>query len=136
MATIYYTIKNCVRGWSSLYVNPVDIRKIINIGYSKRLFRVTNRDYMYTLDIEYSNPHTDFNVAPVIGFNNSHGLSGVAMVESYHPSSSVTMRFKTLNDVRAEVDNITRLQNKIKEYDELQNKNISEFVEKENSIQV
>jgi hypothetical protein len=58
------------------------------------------------------------------------------MVESYHPSSSVTMRFKTLNDVRAEVDNITRLQNKIKEYDELQNKNISEFVEKENSIQV
>jgi hypothetical protein len=64
-ATLYYRIRNSVRGWSFLYVNPVNVRKILNMGYSRRVFRILYPEYLYTLKIDYYDPHEEYNFTPV-----------------------------------------------------------------------
>lgn len=40
-------------GWSRVAISNIDITKITNISYRKRLFRIFDRDKLYSLEIEY-----------------------------------------------------------------------------------
>ena len=59
MATVYHTLKNCVRGWSTFYTNPLDVSKIISVTYTERLFCLFNPEYIYSVIINYSRPRSD-----------------------------------------------------------------------------
>ena len=63
--TLHYMLENCIYGWSKLKLNPINVRNILNISYSQRLFTIVHPDYKYTLSINYYNPRTEFDITPV-----------------------------------------------------------------------
>ena len=48
--------KNCINGYSMLNYEDLDLTKIIDITFRKRLFCFFNKDYPYVLKIEYDLP--------------------------------------------------------------------------------
>ena len=50
---IHHMFKGFIKGWTTSVVNPLDVRKIIKIDYRKRLFCILDREYKYTLRIEW-----------------------------------------------------------------------------------
>ena len=125
---LYHTLKNFVRGWSGFYINPIDIRKIKNIYYNKRLFCIFDPEYEYTLSIHYYNPRSEY--TPNIMFIN--GRSNIVLSEKYVEESYMTLRYKTECEVKKEIEEIEKLQDKIKEFDRIQNDKLIEFVNKKN----
>jgi hypothetical protein len=125
--TLYHPPKNFVRGWSGFYINPVDIRKIRGIYYKKRLFRLFNTEYEYTLNIIYYNPRSEYgaNLAFIPGKGSS-----VILSEKYVEESHMTLRYKTEYEVKKEIETIYELQDQIKKFDEIKNKKLIEFVNK------
>lgn len=115
--TLYHTLKNYMRGWSSFHVNPLDIRKIIEINYHQRLFCIFDREYKFTLKIKYYNPRSESNSSLVM---TAGGHVGVAFNERYVESSYMTVRYKTENEIKQEIEKINNLQNIIKKFDEEQ----------------
>jgi hypothetical protein len=124
-ATLLHNLKSHVKGWSSFYVNPIDIRKVIDISYNKRLFCIFDSEYKYTLRIEYYNPRSEITTSPVF---TSRG-SGVAITESYKEISIMTIRYKTKNEINQEINEIYKLKNIIKNFDEEQNKKLKDFAD-------
>lgn len=50
----YYNLTKCVRGWSHCQYNTIDITKILEISYRKRLFCIIDKKYPWSLNIEYN----------------------------------------------------------------------------------
>ena len=123
-STLYHTFKNFVRGWSGYHISRVDIRKISNVKYHKRLFCIFDAEYEYTLFFSYYNPHSELAVAPIIG-----GKGGIVLTSEYSETSTVTLRFKTLKDVNAEIDSINKLKHMIEKYDAAKSDKITKFCE-------
>lgn len=51
--TLYHTFKGFVKGLSSFHVNPVDVRKVINMDYRKDYFvlMILNTNIVWKLNI-------------------------------------------------------------------------------------
>ena len=124
--TLFHQLKHHTKGWSSFYVNPIDVRKVISISWNPRLFCIFDQDYPYTLRIKYYNPRSVEIASPVI----SGGHTGIAFTEKYEENSYITIRYKTENEVHQEINEINKLQNIIKNFDEEQNKNLKNFANK------
>lgn len=120
-ATLYHTLKNHVRGYG-FYTNPIDIRKVISITYSKRLFRIMDKDYIYRLDIEYYDPKS---VLTTIHVFSSNGGPAVGISSSYEEHSYITLRYKTRTDVEQEIS-------EIKKFDDEQNMKLQNFANEQN----
>ncbi len=125
-ATLHHTLRNCIRGWSSLKLTVVDVRKVMKISYHERLFCLFDRDYPYSLTIKYYNPHSSLSIAPVFG-----GRGGFAVTSEFEESSLVTNRYMHLEDVEADIREIKKLQDIIAQYDLEQNEKMKLFAESE-----
>jgi hypothetical protein len=124
-STIHHTLKNFVRGWTNFHINPIDIRKIVKISYHKRLFCIFQREYKYTLEIEYYNPRSESDASPII---TTGGQVGFAFTNEYFETSQMTIRYKSENEIKQEIDEIKKIQDIIKIFDEEQNKKLAEFI--------
>lgn len=129
--TIYHTFRNFVKGYSFFHHNPIDVRKVIEIYYRKRLFCILDREYKYKLIIEYSNPRSNLTITPMITFG---GQVGVAYTRIYEESSLMTLRFKTEKEVKNEINEIKIKQNLISEFDNEQNIKLAEFADKKRNM--
>ena len=107
---IFHTLKG-IKGWSTLSIQKIDIYKIKEIYYKKRLFCIFNRDHPYNLIIIYNEPRTTIDFAPGINFNGGFTTS---MVESTSLTVNITKRYKTEIEVKNEIKEIQMKQNKIK----------------------
>jgi hypothetical protein len=125
--TLSHTLKNYVKGWSGFFVNQLDIRKIIKIDYHKRLFCVFDHEYKYTLEILYYNPRSESRLSPVI---TSGGHMGISFNNDYEETSTITVRYKSENEVKQEISEIKKMQYMIKKFDEEQNKKLVDFINK------
>jgi len=65
---IFHTLKG-INGWSFLKLQKIDVCKILNIKYNKKLFCIFDYEYKYTLEIEieYLEPNKNFYIKPVYG---------------------------------------------------------------------
>lgn len=111
--TLYYLMKNCVKGLSALQVNPIDVTKVISINHSKRLFRIFDRDYKYTMEIMYSNPRVTL---------------GITVVPIYQDTSFITLRYKTIEHIDEDIREIYKLKSIVEEYTADQHTKFMDFV--------
>jgi hypothetical protein len=72
-----------IDGWSFLFIRIIDVNKVINIKYYKRLFCVFENEYKYTLKITYDEP---FNYSSI-----------------FLPTSKLTKRYKTEMECQNEI---------------------------------
>lgn len=110
IGTIFHTLKG-IKGWSISSISKIDIYKIKEIYYKKRLFCIFNRDHPYNLIIIYNEPRTTTNFAPGINFN---GDLTTSMVDSVSLTVNITKRYKTEIEVKNEIEEIQMKQNKLK----------------------
>lgn len=99
-------------GWSSFQPEDIDIADIISVGYNKRLFCLFDRNNHYTLEIKCFNISTEIILAPAITLK---GI-GLAFVPRNTFESTITRRFKTLDEINKEIDIISNFQTKLDEY--------------------
>ena len=122
--TLFYTLKNCVSGWSHLEHFKLDVRKVLDVEVESRQFCILNRDYPLSLRIWYHAQTSALRPIPVfimkgIGF----GLS-----ESYIEKAWITKRYKNMEDINADLSEINRLKKIIDAYDRKQQSQFEEFV--------
>lgn len=109
---IKHTLKG-IRGWSELCIETIDVAKVIQLNYIKRLFMITNREYPYTLKIKYENIHNEMTFMPTIPLGKgSIGMTSVFYTET---ESILTKRYKTEQDIINEIDEIKAKQDRLKD---------------------
>lgn len=106
-----HTLKG-IRGWSMNTDNLIDISKVINVVYSKRKFKIFDREYDYTLNIEYKEFNSNIIFVPII----SSGTYGIAPSQYVENSKTITKRYKTLQDVESEYNEILIKQKKLNKF--------------------
>ena len=121
-----YTLKHHVKSYSGLYINPLNIRNIISIYYRERLFCIFDCDYKYSLKLEYYKPHNESNESLVLGT----GGIGIAFTNEYVETDTMTVRYKTENEVKQEIQEMIKLHNYVKKYDNEQNIKLRNYVKK------
>lgn len=97
---ILHTFKG-VNGWSTCNHSIIDVAKIKSIKYNKRLFTFFQKEYKYTLKINYKE-------------NNSN--IGIIRENSYDSTlytQLITKRYKTINDVNDEITEIKKKQDRL-----------------------
>jgi hypothetical protein len=57
---IYHQLGRCVNGWTESQISKLDVTKVLDIKYTKRLYPVFNKDYPFILKIEYDKPIVSF----------------------------------------------------------------------------
>lgn len=121
--TLYHTFKGFVKGLSSFHINPIDVRKVIDINYRKRLFCIFDTEYKYTLKIKYFNPRS------ILSSNiiTSNGHIGIGFYNEYVETSEMTLRYKTEKEAIDEIDKIKKIQKIISQFDIEQNLKLEEF---------
>lgn len=105
---IFHTLKG-IQGWSHLAINKIDVAKVVDMSYHKRLFMIFNRTHPYTLHITYSEPIERLKPAPVIG-----GQGGTALVKQVDLTQYITKRYKTLDEAENEIKEIMKKQDQLK----------------------
>ena len=105
---VFHTLKG-IPGWSYLTIGKIDVAKVISIGYSKRLFMITDRKFPYNLEISYENPHDSVRG----GFSASGHFVAVNGVEL---KSEITKRYQTEAEVVNEINEIKSKQKKLKDW--------------------
>lgn len=108
---IKHTLKG-IPGWSKLSIETIDVEKVIQLNYKKRLFMITNREYPYTLNIKYENIHNEMTLMPTIPLGK--GSMGMTPVFYTETESIITKRYKTKQDIINEIDEIKTKQENLK----------------------
>ena len=103
---IFHTLKG-IRGE---YIYKMDVYKILNVKYKKRLFCIFDRDYPYDLEIEYNEPIKCDTIETTY---TNKGFIYVPM-SKVHLTQFINNRYKTEIDVKNEINEILIKQNKIK----------------------
>jgi hypothetical protein len=101
---VFHTLKG-IKGWSSLDISIIDISRINKIFYEKRLFCIFDRDYPYTLTIQYNQPVKTYQIMPVYGGRNGYSTIIMPTVEL---TQLITKRYKTEDDVINEIAEIEK----------------------------
>jgi hypothetical protein len=116
---IHHTLKG-IKGWSFLSISTIDIYKVKEICYKKRLFCVFDRKHPYTLTIEYNEPQKRFTIAPGMCVNGFY-----TMVLTYYETSIslITKRYQTKDEIENEINEIKLQQQKMELFkNQLRNK--------------
>ena len=96
-----------LNGWSKLNISSIDINKIKNINYKKRLFTIFDTNYPYTLTIEYNEPLYHYGIAP------GYGLYGPSIIVNHvYLTQYITKRYATEIEIQIEIKEIKNKQNK------------------------
>lgn len=106
---MFHVLKG-IRGWSNLNITKVDVAKIKNISYHSRLFMLMDREYPYTLYIEYAEPKESLRPIPVHGSNGSVNYIYITQVEL---TQTITKRYSRVEEVEEEIAQITFKQNEL-----------------------
>src|SRR5689334_18355327 len=101
---IFHELKG-IPGWSGVNKKIIDVAMVKEINFRKRLFRLIDREYPYTLNILYYDPHFGTSVFTTGGrrVNVSE-----AFCESY-----ITRRLKSEHECLSEFNEIIEKQNKL-----------------------
>lgn len=103
---IKHSLTNCVDGWSPLAAtgHTLDITKVVDVVYRRRLFCIFDQGYPYNLEITYKEPVSASMVTP-------RGAGTVAYLSRLgtpsHPDTQiVTARYPSEAAIKAEIEAI------------------------------
>lgn len=91
-------------GWGNQEIRNLDLAKIINVSYRRRLFCLLQQDRPYTLCIDYKHKTTSTGVAPVIV---AGGRAGMSFYEKTDNEIVITCR-GTLDEITSEHNEIMK----------------------------
>jgi hypothetical protein len=106
---LFHTLKG-IKGWSDLSLVKIDVAKVLDIIYHKRLFMICDRSYPYTLYIKYAEPKEYIGTYPVIGTN---GTTGIGITHNVTLTQVITKRYRSEKEVQEEINQIAQKQNKL-----------------------
>jgi hypothetical protein len=120
---LHYELKG-ICGWGNCQLTKIDVSNVSKICPRKRLFMIFNRQYPYTMGIEYELPRTVMTAFPVVG-----GNGGCSM--GYHTVMTqwISRRYKTETEMNYDHQNIIDMQNKLKEYSQKKSEEILKEIE-------
>jgi hypothetical protein len=101
-----------IEGWGDR-LEIIDVANVKSMVKRSRLFMIFNREYPYTMRIEYENLHTDLVFSPVVGGNNNNGYVTHTRIK---PTVNITRRYKTEDDMNSDYNNIIEKQKDLKKY--------------------
>lgn len=107
--TIFHTLKG-IKGWSQFNISTIDICKIKDIYYEKRLFCIFNKNHPYTLTIEYCEPTQSYGLVRGATFD---GKFTTTLVSQIDLTTFMTRRYKSEIEVMNEIEEIKTKQKKI-----------------------
>lgn len=107
---LFHTLKGSP-GWSDLAIKKVDVGRIAEMSYQKRLFCLFDRDKPYTLAIVYYLPKTNTSLAPTLG----HSV-GITIYDRTIVEHVITKRYTSEQEVQAEIAAIEKKISKLKSY--------------------
>lgn len=111
---IFHRLKNCVNGLSECNYNNLDVSKIVNLEYSKRLFCINDKKYPWTLGIVYHEPEIHINSLIFTFPLGNIGISKTPVnIEEY---KIIRKRYASKSDIIQEIRNINYKINKLKKY--------------------
>lgn len=116
---VFYTLTGA-KGWSSYFRQTLDIARVTNLQYHKRLFKVFDRDCDYTLQIDYRMPTEETTLAPTFTHGRGGGSFGFAVVDTVKLQHLITSRYRTKEEVQEEVQRIRTKQHKFEEFQKQQ----------------
>ena len=122
--TLFHTLKNCVSGWSHLEHFKLDVRKVLDVEVESRQFCILNRDYPLSLRIWYHAQTSALRPVPVFIMK---GI-GIGLSESYIEKAWITKRYKNMDDINADLNEINRLKAILDAYDKNQQSQFEEFI--------
>lgn len=102
-----------VNGWSSCNLQKIDVSFVNEISYRKRLFSFLQKEYPYSLTIEYNIPREYITVSPIFG-----GKGGFTINKQVDLTQLITKRYKTENQCMEEISKIKQKQEQIKKFNE------------------
>ena len=91
-----------LNGWSLLCIKEIDVMKVVEIAHRRRLFCIFDREYPWTLTIEYNEPTES--IEPV------YTTGGAGFTISVELTQSITKRYQTERQVLTEISQIKRKQ--------------------------
>lgn len=97
---IKYTL-NGKPGWSFKKGNNLDVSRIGNINYHRRLFRIFDKDCPYTLTIDYHHIEDNYR-----NFSSVDTDGKVTFGSTHQSPNKVTARYKSEDDVLDEIASI------------------------------
>ncbi len=115
---LHYELKG-ISGWSECRLTKIDVSIVVKMYPRPRLFMIFNRQYPYTMGIEYELPKTVMTVSPVIGGNGGCSI-GYHTIMTQH----ITRRYKSEAEMYYDYQNIIDMQNKLKEYSQKKSEEI------------
>lgn len=120
---LFYALRG-INGWSSCSHTSIDVAKVLKISCNERLFRIFDRDYKYTLSIEYDEIKSDTGISPVFG-----GNGGFVIDNNVTLKQTITKRYKTLKEANIDINEIKKRQNILKDHQNTMVKNMLENIE-------
>lgn len=109
---LFHTLKG-KPGWGRLALEEIDVCKIQNMTYFKRLFCIFDRDHPYTLSIVYNQP---FETIQLINGINSNGGVTTTLVNKVVLTQQITRRYQTEESARKEIEDIQQKIRKMNDY--------------------
>ena len=99
-----------IPGMSSKFLQTVDVAKVGQMTYNRRLFRIFDREYPYTFRLNYRDITTDTSIAPAfVG-----ARVGFTVVDKTYLDYDMTYRYKTEADILVDMKEIQTCQTVIK----------------------
>lgn len=108
---VFHVLKGAP-GWSHLTVTKIDVAKVLDISYHKRLFMLTDRAYPYTLYIKYAEPKEEYEFRPVYGSTNGSS-NGYVLTNNVELTQVITKRYSGEEEVKDEIAQITKKQTQL-----------------------
>jgi hypothetical protein len=98
-------------GINNNHCDKIYVDKVLNMYYNKRLFKIFDRQYDYDLVIKYDKPSKGIEINPVMS-----ARGGFTASSTYEPTRIINRRYKTLDDVTSEINNIKFYQKQLDKY--------------------
>lgn len=108
---IFHTLKG-INGWSNLSYQKIDISRVLHLEMVKRSLKIRDKDYDYTLKIIYEDGTPETTANPGLNLGEHKEFPIYYSVNN----QTITKRYKTLDDVREEIERIKYKQELLKNY--------------------
>lgn len=122
---LFYTLKG-VSGWSTCSHANIDVARVLKISYNKRMFIFFDRDYKYTMSIEYDEIKSETDISSVFGGKGGFVIDNTVILEQ-----TITKRYKTQKEVNIDINEIKKRQNILKDQQNITRKNMVEYLTKQ-----
>lgn len=106
---IYHTLKG-INGNSELKLSIIDVSRVTNVSFHKRLFSFFDKNYPFTITINYKTRSEHTTLSPVLTTGPAIGIGLTKQIQEFQ---IITKRYKTEKECEDEINEINNKRNKL-----------------------